>query len=189
MLFRTLGKLANWTQGQSGKNIRRQSAMALELYNGCVEQARSPAFYVRMQVPDTLDGRFDMILVHVHLLVRRLKNIEKNDIGQAVTEIMFTDMDQSLREMGVGDSAVGKRVRKMTDAYYSRGVAYHQALDAGGNALEEALRTRIYRSVEDPGDAVGMLANYIRDAIADLDDQSGPDFEVGQVRFPVLTGT
>ena len=115
---------------------RRQAAAARDaaraLYKTAVARARDPVFYARYAVPDSLDGRFDMIALHVFLVLHRLK--QEGDPTKALAQIlfdtMFADMDESLRELGVGDLSVGRRVKTMAEALYGRIAAYQAALDA-----------------------------------------------------------
>ncbi len=89
---------------------RRDSAVAL--YDIIVAQSRMPGFYLHCGVPDTVDGRFDMIALHAFIVLRRLKD-RRRDTAQELLEAMFDDMDRSLREMGAGDLGVGRRVKTM----------------------------------------------------------------------------
>src|ERR687894_173794 len=126
------------------------------LYSAAVAAARDPWFFEEpIGVPDTLDGRFDLIGLHVGLLIRRLHpdpDPRGAEAAQAVFDAMFADMDVNLREMGVGDMSVGKRVKRMWEAFHGRARAYEAALDAGDRAaLETAIARNVFRS--DPGDA------------------------------------
>ena len=109
-----------------------------------------PAFYLALGVPDTAEGRFDLIVLHVHLLFRRLsgQGAEMQAIGQGVFDRFVTDMDDSLREMGTGDLAVPKRMRVMGEAFYGRAEAYDAALSAqGDDALTAALARNVYGGI------------------------------------------
>ena len=101
------------------------------LYAALVQKARDPKFYTDLAVPDTVDGRFDMVVIHAMLVMRRLRETpaEVHTTGQRLFDLMFTDMDRSLREMGVGDLSVGTHVRKMAKAFYGRAAAYEAGLD------------------------------------------------------------
>lgn len=120
------------------------------LYGQAVAQARAPYYFVRLGVPDTLDGRFDMVALFAFLLVDRLRNDRATagpPLAQAVFDAMFSDMDQNLREMGVGDLSVAKRVKTMWTAFNGRCRAYAGALDAGDRAaVEAALSRNVWRS-------------------------------------------
>jgi cytochrome b pre-mRNA-processing protein 3 len=103
----------------------RHAVPADRLYGAAVAQARNPAFYVECRVPDTLDGRFDLIVLHLCLLIRRLRREGETGatLAQALFDTTFDDMDRSLREMGVGDLGVGRRVKAMASAFYGRATA------------------------------------------------------------------
>ncbi len=137
------------------------------LYGKIVAHARTPRFYTDWGVPDTVDGRFDMIAVHAGLVIRRLR--DSGDDGKAVAQelfdLMFADMDRNLREMGVGDMSVGKHVRKMAEAYFGRTVAFDVALMPGAEpeSLPEALRRNLYRKNPEVTDAqVRAVARFMR---------------------------
>lgn len=146
------------------------------LYVAAVRQARQEPFYASCSVPDTLDGRFDLIVLHVFLLLRGLKpgGEAGQRLGQAVLEVMFDDMDQNLREMGVGDLSVGKKVKAMARAFYGRAKAYGDALEpgAGDDALRAALDRNIYGREAPAPAQLDSLARYVR-AAADLVDSTG----------------
>jgi cytochrome b pre-mRNA-processing protein 3 len=131
------------------------------LYGAAVAAAREPIFYTRLGVPDTLDGRFDLVGLHVGLLIRHLrrKPAPGPALAQAVFDAMFNDMDVNLREMGVGDLSVGKRVRAMWEAFHGRASAYEAALDDPDPALlETALARNVWRGAGPPEVAQGAVA-------------------------------
>lgn len=148
-------------------NLLRRSAAARaaeELYVGAVAQARDPGFYLRCGVPDTVDGRFDMIALHVYLLLRRLRTggAAAGATAQALFDTMFADMDRNLREMGVGDLGVGRRVKAMAQAFYGRMSAYDRGMDGNGETLETALARNVYRGAQTAPVALAALASYVR---------------------------
>jgi len=153
---------------------RRQAAArktAQALYKAAVARARDPVFYARHAVPDTLDGRFDMISLHVFLVLYRLK--QEGDgtkaLAQALFDTMFADMDENLRELGVGDLSVGRRVKTMAQALYGRIAAYQAALDSDDEgALADALQRNLYRGEAPPPAAVAAIAAYTRGQAAHL---------------------
>jgi cytochrome b pre-mRNA-processing protein 3 len=169
--------------------FRRPSAAPLPaeaLYLALVRQARRPVFYAELGVPDTLDGRFDAIVLHVALVLLRLKAEGQagTALGQALFDVLFADMDRSLREMGVGDLGVGKRVKQMGKAVYGRLAAYDQGLAAGDAELEAALRRNLYGTVAPNADQVAAMARYARAAAVQLATQSLADFGAGKPAFP-----
>lgn len=143
---------------------------ARKLYRAAVEQARRPAFYARHGVPDSVDGRFDMIALHVFLLLHRLKRDGRAQgaVGQALFDLMFADMDASLREMGVGDLSVGRKVREMAEGFYGRVAAYEAGLAGANDALEQALRRNLYGTAAPTAAQVAALAAYVRRQAAAL---------------------
>jgi cytochrome b pre-mRNA-processing protein 3 len=157
------------------------------LYNTLVAQARRPSFYLAGGVADTLDGRFDAIVLHAFLVMRRLRDggAAGEALSQALFDEMFADMDRSLREMGVGDMGVGKRVRAMGEAFMGRVKAYDEALGrdtANGQALEQALARNLYRSTA-PAAGLALVAAYVRREAAALAEQDLDELLAGRVRF------
>ena len=119
----------------------------LPVYTAIVRQARQPQLYGQGMAPDSFDGRFDMMVVHVYLVLRRLKQdgLGREEAGQAIFDLFFRDMDQAMREMGVGDLGVGKKVKKMAEAFYGRVHAYDQSIeDENSKALQETLARNFY---------------------------------------------
>ena len=112
-------------------NRRNTKDHAHVLYVAIVNQARQPFLFDKFGGPDTVDGRFDMISLHVFLILRKLNNDEYKvkGLSQSLFDTMFADMDRSLREMGAGDLGVGKRVKAMATAFYGRLSAYEKAIE------------------------------------------------------------
>ena len=165
---------------------RPEAAAAEALYREIVTQSRLPGFYAAAAVPDTPDGRFDVIVVHAVLVLRRLHREadRTRDLAQAVFDLMFADMDQNLREMGVGDLAVGKRIKAMAKGFYGRLAAYKQALDdADASALASALRRNLYRNAEPDEGAVRAFSGYFQREAAHLDSVPVEQLMTGQVQF------
>jgi cytochrome b pre-mRNA-processing protein 3 len=132
------------------------------LYTEAVALARDPALFETLGVPDTIQGRFDAIGLHVALVLRRCR-AEPDPAGaalaQAVFDAMFADMDISLREMGVSDLAVGKRMKKLWEGFHGRALAYEAALDAGdGAALAEAIGRNLHGGAPPAGAAEALAA-------------------------------
>lgn len=167
---------------------RRSDPAAERLYAALVAQARVEAFYRAGRVPDTLDGRFELVALHAFLLLRRLKAAGPAgaDLAQALFDRMFVDMDESLREIGVGDLGVGRRVKQMAQAFYGRAGAYEAALETGeAGALEAALRRNLYGTVPaEEGLPLAAMAGYLRQAAAALAAQPVSALSSGMVNFP-----
>ncbi len=158
---------------------REAGARARRLYAAAAARARAPGFY-RAGVPDSFDGRFDLLMLHVFLIVRRLRRdgAEGAALAQAVFDAAFDDMDRTLREMGVGDLGVPRRIKAMGRAFYGRAAAYDAALDSPDDA---ALRAALGRNLAGGGDAPRALADYVRAAEARL---AGAALMEGAVEFP-----
>lgn len=170
---------------------RRNEAIAYSLYGTIVAQAREPALYRDWNVPDTLDGRFDMIVLHAFLLFHRMKSETPDErrIGQLVFDIFLKDMDRNLREMGVSDVGVPKKLKKMAEAFYGRVQAYDVAITAGDHA---ALADAITRNVfPDGGGEAGAkaLTDYAEAAVRLLAAQPVDEILAGRIAFPVLADT
>jgi cytochrome b pre-mRNA-processing protein 3 len=180
------------------------------LYGAIVAQARSAAFYADYRVPDTVEGRFDLLVLHLVLLLQRLggraetaRGLGQEDLGQELLgqellgqellgqellgqelfDAFCRDLDANLREMGVGDLAVPKRMRAFAEAFYGRQAAYLAALDAGDERVfEKALARNIFAEGNDAGAA--QLARYARAAVTSLDAQDDGALMRGEVVFP-----
>jgi len=156
------------------------------LYGAAVAAARVPYFYAVLGVPDTLDGRFDLIGLHACLIIHRLRFLPEPGpaLAQAVFDAMFSDMDRALREMGVGDLSVGRRVRAMWEAFHGRARAYESALDsADDDALAGALLRNVWRGATPPEGAAAALAGLVRSQSRFLAGQDQAALFAGEVRF------
>jgi cytochrome b pre-mRNA-processing protein 3 len=169
------------------------------LYHTAVTQARQPTFYSDHGIPDSVDGRFDLIVMHVFLLLRPLNKMAQpgaplpvrgraGDIAQSLFDTMFGDMDRSLREMGVSDIAVGKRVKHMAKAFYGRVAAYDEALAGSDELLREALRRNLFGTVAPTPAHVDAMADYLRCQTGHM--VSVPEARIlsGEVQFAPWTG-
>jgi cytochrome b pre-mRNA-processing protein 3 len=162
------------------------AAPAAELYRRIVEQARRPVFYEQGEVPDSLDGRFELIVLHAFLVIHRLNAEGERGAGlaQAVFDTMFADMDASLRELGAGDLGVPHRIKKMVSGFYGRAAAYEAGIAGSDDALITALRRNLYGTLPaEPGALAGM-AGYLRAAAAELGRQPAAAILAGEAAFP-----
>ena len=159
------------------------------LYGTAVRAARDPAWFTELGVADTLDGRFDLIGLFVVLLIHRLRALPPPgaDLAQAVFDAMFADMDFNLRELGVGDLSVGKRVKAMWEALHGRAIAYEPALATGdAPALAAALARNVWRG-NAPAGAPARLADAALRQRRHLDSFDLPAFRAGEVTFLAAT--
>lgn len=174
-------------------------APARAVYTAIVEAARRPVFYGPDGAPDTVDGRFDLIILHTILVFRRVRSAgeEGRHFNQLVFDILFDDMDAALREMGTGDLSVGKKIREMGEAFYGRARAYEAALDEGeATVLAVAIERNLFALEEDAGEsepapdpepspAAQRLAAYAGKASAYLEDQDVSEIMSGDApQFP-----
>ena len=156
-----------------------------ELYTDAVKAARSPLYFTELAVPDTVDGRFDLVGLFVALLIRRLRAIPDRGpaMAQAVFDAMFADMDHNLRELGVGDMAIAKRVKAMWEAFHGRAQAYQTPLDANDAAgLAEALGRNVWRG-DAPAGAATRLAGAALAQDRHLAGQDNARFAAGNACF------
>jgi cytochrome b pre-mRNA-processing protein 3 len=153
------------------------------LYVAIVAAARQEKFYAEWKVPDTLDGRFDVLVLHMFLVLDRLRSFgtESELLRQALTDKFFAEMDAALREVGVGDLAVGKKVRKMAEAFFGRVTAYAAAIQTGNDALAEAMARNIYAGAD--SSHATDLASWTLRAVDALSHQTYKIMAQGQVRF------
>src|ERR1700704_4870898 len=153
------------------------------IYGMSVTQAREPLFYRDLGVPDTVNGRFDLLVVHLWMVLRRLNTIEGGaDLSQALFDGFCDDMDANLREMGVGDLTVPKRMQAFGEAFYGRAAAYDQALAAGEEPLAQALCKNILDG--EKIEKARQLAFYAKAAIAALAGLDDATVQSGSWRFP-----
>lgn len=176
-----------------------RSELAWPLYGIIVDQARNPVIYRDYGVPDSVDGRFEAIVLHLILVLRRLKRDFPAglELAEGLQEVFFTDMDRSLREMGAGDLGVGKRVKKMAEGFMGRLAAYEAALDAvaarGTEDLETVLRRNAFGTLSAEDGNTAALAAYVLAQEAALLAQEGDELRQGRLAFapppPVVPGT
>src|SRR5215813_610777 len=163
------------------------------LYGTIVAQARAPAFYQTYGVPDTANGRLEMIVLHAVLVLRRLGGERRPGatagpaFGQAIFDLFCQDMDANLREMGVGDLAVPRTMRRIGEAFYGRHAAYGTALDSDDpRALIEVLRRNVLDGRQGQGtdEEAERLARYVRAVMNVLAVQDIAELRQGKLGFP-----
>ena len=164
----------------------RHERAGFMLYGVAVAAARDPYLYATLGVPDTLDGRFDLVGLHACLLIRRLRHAPEPGpaLAQAVFDAMFADMDINLRELGVGDMTIGKRVRAMWEAFHGRAAVYDLALAESDNAkLTDAIARNVWRGAPPAACAADALARLVRSQDAHLAGQPLARLRLGEVGF------
>jgi cytochrome b pre-mRNA-processing protein 3 len=134
---------------------------AEKLYFSLASQSRNPVFYAEWGVPDTLDGRFDMVLLHTFAVIQHLRKHGKagSSRAQALYDVMFVDMDRTVREMGIGDLSVKRHMRRMMTAFNGRMDAYAKGLE-DPETLDAAIRRNVYAQVSNDIDAM-PLKDYL----------------------------
>jgi cytochrome b pre-mRNA-processing protein 3 len=154
-------------------------------YTQIVARAREPAFFLDCAVPDTLDGRFELIALHAFLVLNRLKadHAATADFAQELFDAMFADLDRGLREMGASDIGVGRHVKEMAKSFYGRIVAYEHGLASADEQLGEALRRNLYGTASPPPEAVAAMARYVRLQAAALAREMPENMLLGQIKF------
>jgi cytochrome b pre-mRNA-processing protein 3 len=160
--------------------------MAAELaYRRIVEQARRPGFFLNGGVPDTIDGRFELICLHAFLYLHRLKGEQPRSArhGRRFVAAMFADFDRSLREMGTGDLSVGREVKRMAEAFHGRFAAYQEGLAADDAVLRPALARNLFGTTFPEPAQVAAMAEYTRGQAAALSCQDTGALLAGDIAF------
>jgi cytochrome b pre-mRNA-processing protein 3 len=163
--------------------VRRNRLAPIErLHDGIAALARDPVLFTRHGIADTFEGRFELLALHLALVLRRLAMLPAPaaDVAQDLTDVAFRRLDQGLREIGIGDVAVPRRMKTLAKAFYGRASAYHAALDSSDpKFLAEALRRNVFAGGE--GDAEGLASAVTRTArqleALDLEAILAADFE------------
>ncbi len=172
--------------------------IADDLYGAIVAAARQEVFYSHWQVPDSPLGRFEMLSLHMFLFQHRMRNIPgaPRDLSQLLIDDFFLDVDHSLRELGIGDLGVPKRIKKLAKMFYGRTASYSAALEAGDRAALAAALARNVRPGVETWPEVAALADYVVEAdawlaAAPLEDilAGRLDFPRAQLAAPIMTGS
>lgn len=159
-----LVSVCRWLVQTFTPDIRQQASA---VYGQLMKQARDPWLFTEAKVPDTVDGRFEMIVLHTFIYLCRLRQEDDYEQRHAILEknlleLMFDDLDQTLREMGVGDMSVGKKIKLMAEALYGRFAAYEESMNSE-EEVYDSLRRNVYGTVDeeeiDP-DAIRALQHY-----------------------------
>lgn len=171
------------------KRARKQAARAL--YDAVLQRSKSPFFYGGCRVPDTIEGRFECLCLHAGLLVARLcrpdAGVEGRRLAQAFFDVMFRNMEFSLRESGVGDLAVPRRIKKMMASFKGRSVAYDESVRAGDGEIRHALIRNIYGPLAGQfNEELDKMAPYVKECAARFESTGLSDFSMGKITFPPI---
>src|SRR5262249_52359146 len=166
------------------RNTRQDTISSL--YGTIVAQARLPCFYREFAVADTINGRFDLLVLHLAAVLDRLERApELRELGQGLFDRFCQDMDHNLREIGIGDLSVPKEMQRIGEAFYGRAQAYKTALDNADPAtLAEAIARNVYAGTPADQAAPARLAAYMRAAVGELAKQEGASLLAGRLRWP-----
>jgi cytochrome b pre-mRNA-processing protein 3 len=167
------------------KRKRANQELFERLYDQLSAASRQPRFYATLGVPDTVEGRFDMITLHAVLLLERLKQLPPpaDDFAQDFVDDLFQRFDAALREMGVGDIAVPKRMKRIASHFLGRAKAYNDALREGPDAMERALARNVLGD-ETRIEAAKDLNLYVNEARQVLQKTSFSDIEKAEFAWP-----
>ncbi len=180
---------------------RAQARAVVErLYGEAVRSTRQSIFYQDWGVPDTLEGRYDVLVLHVHALFRRLGALQREQaaqtghaeadtdaagLSQALFDHMVWDLDTNLREAGVSDMRIGARMKKLAKGFYGRVAIYDTALDAGDEqALRDALDRNVYHKVAAPPEGLTALAGYVQALVAASETWTWDALAHGSIHYP-----
>ncbi len=169
---------------------RRRERTARALYDHAVEQARQSEFYASRGVPETIEGRFDLLSLHVALLCRRLARTGRpgQDLAQALFDTMFSDMEDNLREIGVSETSLGRSVKTMAKGFLGRAEAYGRALD-GEDALDGVLRRNLYAGGAVEAAQVEDMTAYVHAAMRRLEGCGYEEIAAANGLFPAPSET
>ncbi|MGB4106202.1 MAG: ubiquinol-cytochrome C chaperone family protein [Alphaproteobacteria bacterium] len=162
------------------------SGPARRAYARLLECVRARVFYETYGVPDSFDGRFDLLVLHVFIVINRLarEGEQAQEFNQALFDVMFADMDQTLREMGIGDMGVPKHQRRMMKAFNGRMHAYDEALVQGEGAFAVALRRNLYGTLEDSEvPNVQKMIRYVKESMAAMERMPTTELIKGDIAF------
>ena len=173
--------MLNWIRER-----KERRELAARLLEAVIGQARHPAFYAAYGVPDTMLGRYEMVCLHAYLVLRRLKRVggQGPRVAQTLHDLIFDDFDIALREVGVGDMGIGKRIKKLARNLHGRISAYERGLAAGDAELAAALGRNLYASASPGAAEVAAMIAYLRRARLAIDDCAAEDLRAARPAFP-----
>lgn len=166
---------------------RNNRAIVERQYAVLTSAARTPAFYLDMNAPDTVMGRFEMLTIMLILYFRRTARSKRSgqEIAQNIIDAFFEDVDHSIRELGVGDPGVPKRMKKLAGMYYGRLESYAAALDKGDRDALMAALARNLHPESSPVPDMRRLADWMFAAEQALSSVDEAEIETGMARIAV----
>ena len=160
------------------------SSPARELYRSIVEQSRRLEFFVEFGVPDTPTGRFEVLVLHLFLVMHRMREEEEHaELARSLSEEAVLDLDRNMREMGIGDLSVGRKVKSLAEGMYGRFGAYTDGLEGGDAKLSEALRRNLFSETTPSDEVVAAIVIYVNQETLSLSIQSSSIWQDGLVKF------
>lgn len=172
--------MLTWLSKRSDRNRK-----ARDLYGAVVTQARNPVFYTVYGVADNPEGRYELIALHLILTLNRLgqPDVSDEDLRRQTLETFVTDLDDAMREFGVGDPSVPKRVKRAAGGAHARNDVYSAALTADDDeALVRVVTEYVYQG--QPSPSASALATYVRQTVGHLSAQPAQDLRLGVLTFP-----
>jgi cytochrome b pre-mRNA-processing protein 3 len=161
---------------------------AERLYVAMATQARHPAFFAELGVPDTVNGRFDVLALHAWMVIDRLREEPEGDVlAQALFDSMFGHLDAAVREMGAQDLGVGRRIKVMAEGLHGRALAFRAAMsDSNPAVLENTLQRNVFGAVTPGRTAIVRLAGYVRASVAALTMLPAARLRDGSIAWPAV---
>lgn len=168
---------------------RKAPSALVPLHEALVAASRQPVFYTAGQVPDTIDGRFELLVLHSFLLLRRLRGVD-DDLAQQLFDRLFAQFDLNLRELGVGDMGVGKRIKFMAQSFFGHLQAYEKAM-ADETELHAALSRNLFGTLPEapPQSITAPFVKWLHLASASLTEQADDEILAGRVSFPPFSAS
>ena len=169
--------------------FKKKNKIIDSIYEKVVNISRKKKFYKHLEIPDTLDGRFDMLILFTIIVVYKLNSIKPQGqlLAQKLFDILFLDLDYSLRELGAGDMGVISRIKKMSSAYLGRQKSYCEALKNNDlKNLMTSLNNNVYRNVIVDEKKIELLALFCFQVVKKLNNYQEHDILAGNFDFPNL---
>jgi cytochrome b pre-mRNA-processing protein 3 len=157
---------------------------APELYRSIVEQSRRKEFFVEYGVPDTPTGRYEVLVLHLFLVMHRMREEDGlAELARSLSEEAILDFDRNMREMGIGDLSVGRKVKSLAEGMYGRFGAYADGLQNGDVELSETLRRNLFAETTPSVEMIAAIIMYVRQETLALKDKPPSIWQDGHVDF------